>query len=401
MNYVQAREIISRMEKAGSLYGTERVRSALRKLGNPQDKLRIIHVAGTNGKGTTCAFISAVLQQAGLRTGVFTSPAVFDYREQFALNGEYIPEETYARLLTEILETNPQTTAFETEFCLALLYFARSQADFAVIECGLGGREDATNAIEKKELAVIASVAYDHMHILGSTLTEIAEQKFGIVQNCPLITFAQDEEVMKVLRRAEKCVVAEKAQALSDTEFFYQGKTYRMPDVTDARMQDATLAIEVAEYLGIDAESIHRGIARSGLCGRWERMERFGHRFVLDGAHNPNALQALCNALKRYGYAPGETAMIVGMFRDKDLHANARELLAFAPHRIFTVIAPTARGTDAKTLQSVFLQNGLQAESAESMEQALQAAMRYKNIVICGSFSVLAKAKKILTGERP
>ena len=208
MNYEEARKYLIEVTKYGSVPGLDSIRELMRRLGNPQDKLKFIHIAGTNGKGSVLAYLSTILKKAGYRTGRYVSPTLFSYRERIQVDGEMIGREDLARL-TEIVRDVSEDmerdglahpTSFETETAVAWLYFAEKNCDIVVLETGMGGRLDATNIVQTTVLEILTSVSMDHMEFLGDTLAAIAEQKAGIIKPYTAVVSApQEDEAMEVL----------------------------------------------------------------------------------------------------------------------------------------------------------------------------------------------------------
>ena len=208
MDYQEAMAYIEQLNKKGISLGLERMEALLQYLDNPQNDLRIIHVAGTNGKGSVCAFIESALQQAGLRIGRYISPSVYDYLERFQINGAYMDTQTFSILLSDVQVACAQMeqhglelpTAFEVETAIAFLYFKQVKCDYVLLEVGMGGRLDSTNVITHPVLSVITSISMDHTGMLGNTLGEIAAEKAGIIkESCPLVLAWQKPEAMNVL----------------------------------------------------------------------------------------------------------------------------------------------------------------------------------------------------------
>ena len=208
MNYEEAISYIEQLNTRGIALGLERITALLELLGNPQDTLRVIHVAGTNGKGSVCAFIDSALRQAGMRVGRYISPALYAYLERFQINGAYMPEEEFAQLLARVREACDNMeekglelpTVFEVETAVAFLYFQAAGCDYVLLEVGMGGRLDSTNVIMRPVLSVITSISMDHTGMLGNTLGEIAAEKAGIIkESCPVVLAWQKPEAMNVL----------------------------------------------------------------------------------------------------------------------------------------------------------------------------------------------------------
>ena len=213
MDYIKARTYIDESHRFGGEMGLEAITCLLEKLGNPQETLQFIHIAGTNGKGSVGAYLAAVLQEAGYRIGRFISPTLYEYRERIQINGVYIEEEAFGRLMDPVVkaigeleeEHKPLPSPFEIETAISFLYYKEKNCDFVLLECGMGGKTDATNVIRNTKLAVITSISMDHMEYLGNTLGEIAGQKAGIIKpGSRVVTCRQEKEAMDVIERESK-----------------------------------------------------------------------------------------------------------------------------------------------------------------------------------------------------
>ena len=213
MNYEEARAYISQVSAGGSVLGLDSIRELLKRLGNPQDRLKFIHIAGTNGKGSVLAYLSTILTGAGYRTGRYLSPTLFSYRGRIQVDGEYISREALARLTTAVRAASEDMracgletpTVFEVETAISFLYFAEKQCDMVVLETGMGGALDATNIVRTTVLEILMPISMDHMDFLGDTLAEIAGQKAGILKpGIAVISAAQEPEAMAVIRQRAK-----------------------------------------------------------------------------------------------------------------------------------------------------------------------------------------------------
>lgn len=381
MTYEAAIKALSELEKSGSVYGTERVRALLARLGSPEKQYRIVHIAGTNGKGSTAAMLDSVLREAGFRTGRFTSPAVFDRRECYAVCGKPASEEALGRAFSEALALRTDTTAFETEFCAAMALFAREKCNYAIVECGLGGRDDATNAIGEKALAIVTSVSLDHTAVLGHTLREIAAHKVGIVGDCPFVTGSQPQEVMEVFAPHHP-VVAEPYGG----EIALAGGFQRY---------NAGIVQRAAKLLGVGEEAIARGIARAEVSGRFERIPLRKGVLILDGAHNPGAAIALKEAILS-SFPTQERHFIVGAFADKAVDEVMSILLPLAKDCL-VLQAPLPRGMERKQLASIasrYCKKVRTGDEAEIRETLSEAGV----VIACGSFSILSKVRRCIDG---
>ncbi|MBO4989591.1 MAG: hypothetical protein J6D37_04590 [Clostridia bacterium] len=381
MTYEEVTLRLDALSKKGSVYGTERVERLLKKIGSPDQKLHIVHVAGTNGKGSTATMLSSILQEAGYRTGLFTSPAVFDRRECYLVNGSVVDKARIADCFSRVLALAEDTTAFETEFCCALSLFAEEGCDYAIVECGCGGSSDATNAMSNKELAVITSISLDHTALLGKTIEEIARQKVGIVKNCPLVTGKQPPSVQEVFAPYHPVYAEE-----------YEGKLSLRGDF---QRYNAGIACKAAKLLGIGEEVIQRGLQKAFLRGRFEHLQTPSGTVILDGAHNEDAAKKLCSALKSEGVK--EATFFVGMFADKAVDQVLSVLLPLAK-KVVVLQAPLPRGMKAEELakKAKSYCDEVILGTDEIIEKTLSEA---GTKVVCGSFSILSEMRRWIDGQ--
>lgn len=362
--------------KSGMNFGVERTRRLLDSLGCPDKKLKIIHVAGTNGKGSVAEYITQILIAAGKRTGTFTSPAVYDYFEQFQVDGKPIGGELYAEAFERALFCADGATQFEVETAGALYAFALAGCEYAVVECGLGGTYDATNAVINKEVAVITSIGLEHTAILGDSLADICRHKAGIIKNCPAIVSGYNpSEALKYFKSLGATVA---------------GKFDNPPMCGEAQRYNAGLAAEAARLLKIDETSIYMGVNRARLGGRCEILpKKDGTVYVLDGAHNPAAFQPLAELIKdKYGTAE----VVYGSLSDKNVRANLEIIKTFSSS-VSLVPCDSPRNIDMKKLKEECVSLGICAGEFENIPAALEN-LHGKVIVVCGSFTLLREAKR-------
>lgn len=372
-DFDKAIEYIRNAEKLGSIMGVETERKLLNRLGNPQNRLKVIHIAGTNGKGSTLAMISTILTQAGYKVGRYISPTLVTYLERFQINGKYIKPEEFSIIMQKIAaaadamekEGPDRPTAFELETAAAFLYFYEEQCDFAVIETGLGGTYDATNVCDHPLCCVFTSIGMDHMGILGKSLSEIAANKAGIImQDTCVISTLQKPEAMEVIRR--KCGETDSRLIISDylndadlirygdllsvghTEYEHKRIGHiRLPLSGTWQIINSCLAISCIEALmdmGFDITygDIVKGIAKTQWFGR---LSKVGNNppFFVDGAHNEPAARELGSSVRVY-FTPEKLqgrklVYIMGIFADKD-YDSIIELTAPMADHIFTIATP-------------------------------------------------------------
>lgn len=388
MNYSEAREYVSKNQSI--VLGLDNIRRLCALLGNPQNSLKIIHIAGTNGKGSAGAFIEAILRDAGLRVGRFSSPAVFEYREQWTINGENITEEKYAAYIGKIRlasEGKCAPTPFELETALAFLYFCEEKCDIVVVEVGMGGAEDATNVISKSLVSVITPIALDHAAYLGSSIEEIAAAKAGIIkENGAVVTAPQAEEVMAVLKKtaAQKHASLTIAKNSTDYEISLRGAYQR---------ENAALALEVCRHIdGVSGENIKNGLKNAVWRGRFEKICS-NPELILDGAHNPHGARALADSIDLY-FKDRRIIYITGVFADKDYEKIAK-ITAPKADKIYTVTPPSARGLENTKLAEAFGRFNPNVE-ALTLDTALKLCLNEEDAVIIafGSLSFLGDLKR-------
>ncbi len=316
-----------------SRLGLERIAELMHALGDPQDRLRIVHVAGTNGKGSTCAFTAQILQQAGFKTGLFSSPYIMEFADRIRVDGENILSDDLLEVTRDVArvadEMDDHPTEFELMTAVALLHFARSECEFAVVEVGLGGRLDSTNVIAHPEVCAIAPISFDHTALLGTTLEAIAGEKAGIIKpGVPVASAAQPPEAAQVIRDAcKRCksdirFVDDDALSGTPADFSYKGYEHlRIGLLGSYQVQNAALAIEIIECLReagvrIDDETLRSGLEAAQWPGRFEIVSQ-NPTFVIDGGHNPQGARALVDSLA-LNFPGKKVVYIIGVLKDKD-----------------------------------------------------------------------------------
>lgn len=394
MNYEQAMEYIHAVQWAGHKPGLSRTRTLLAALGDPHKQLRFVHVAGTNGKGSTAAMLASCLQAAGYRVGLFTSPFINRFNERIQVDGKQIPDEELVQLVERVQPAADAMTDVPTEFeiitALGMLYFARKQCDIVVLEVGLGGTLDSTNVIENPECAVITALGMDHVRELGPTLADIAAAKAGIIKpGCPVVSYGGVPEADAVIRR----VAAEQNAPLTEVDFHklqidggdLDAVTFdfdgldgvHLPLIGSYQPCNAAVAITTLRVLRAKGWNVPEDAIRTGLeTVRWPgRFELLRHApaFLLDGSHNAHGMRATVQSLKdRF---PGEKfVFLVSIMADKDVD-EMLQLLAPLAKQFVTVAAHTPRAMPAETLAEHIRAYGCPAEAAGSIEAGVARAM--------------------------
>ncbi|MBP1755537.1 MAG: hypothetical protein H6Q59_1935 [Firmicutes bacterium] len=426
MTYKEAREYIDQANQYGNELSLEAITELLLRLDNPQDKVKVIHVAGTNGKGSTTAFITSILASEGYKVGRYISPAVFTYRERIQITqkqNEYITEQGVSDTM-EVIKTTCEAmvrdglshpTSFELETAMAFLYFAWQEVDFAVVEVGLGGRLDATNVMKKPACCVITSISMDHMQYLGDTLGSIAKEKAGIIKHgVPVVTCNNAPEVLTVV---ETCcneqeaslysIDVEKAEicgnSVEGTAFLYQGEKYKIKLLGEHQITNAIMAIQVAAVLRkegyrISTASVQNGLEEAYWSGRFEVIGTKPY-FIIDGAHNEDAAAKLSRALDEY-FQTQRLIYIMGIFADKDYH-KVLELTAPKASIILTITPNNSRALPSSQLALEAQKYCPAVIDAKTAEQAVQLAYEKASaedvIIAFGSLSFLGEVKSLVT----
>ena len=405
MEYQEIIHTIENKRRFGSLPGVVVSRKLLAAVGNPQNDLAFIHIAGTNGKGSTAAFLREILKEAGIRAGMFTSPHLIDFTERIQVDGRQIPEEDAARLgemlLNLDLEVHP--TMFDYCLAMALLYFREQGCRLVILETGLGGRLDSTNVISAPLVSVITKIGYDHTEVLGDTLDQIAAEKAGILKpNTFMVSESQQQPAEKVLKDccsklgiSYQFVEAEKIKAV-DHGFSYEGKgSYRMRMLGMHQRENAMAAVFAAEALRIygfeitDAQ-ISQGIENATWNGRMELISKEPY-LLIDGAHNGHGVHALAESLKEL-YPDEKFHFIMGVLADKDYKQMVKEILPLA-ESVTTVTPDSGRALQGETLAEYIRSFGIFAENTEQMQEAF-LQIRDKTVAF-GSLYFIGEIRKL------
>ena len=411
MNYEESMQYIEEKNKLGIVPGLRSIRELLRRMGNPQDAVRVLHIAGTNGKGSVFAYVEQGLLAYGYRVGRYASPALRDYEERFTLDGVMIQQERTADLMTKVRKVAETVekdgyqplTAFEIETAMAFLLFAEEKVDFALVECGMGGRLDATNVVAHPVVTVFASIGMDHMQFLGDTIEKITSEKAGIIKpGVPVVSAPQEEAVANVIRETREfmgnplvLVSADEIRVESvlpeKTTFTYKGEDYVIGLPGTFQPVNACVAVETLRILGVSQDAIKEGLRRTTWPGRMTKMCDRPLVYV-DGAHNLPAWESLLSTVNYY-FTNRRIVYIIGVLRDKDYKSMVR-LLAPTMSCAFTLTPKNQRGLSAKELAAVIEEAGVTAVAAENYEEALLLAKKEASaddvIMVCGSLSFIS-----------
>lgn len=412
------------LKSYGIVPGLDSVRELCRRLGDPQEGLNFVHVAGTNGKGSALAYVSTVLTCAGYRVGRYISPTIREYRERFQINGRMITQKDLCELAGEVkdacdamrAEGLPHPTPFEVETALSFLYFIRKKCDLVVLETGMGGRLDATNVICSSQVAVLASISMDHMQYLGNTLTAIAGEKAGILKpGCRAVSAEQEPEAMEAIRAraeqlgipltvAETRLVGRARYGLEKQRFDYDGmKDLEIGLAGRCQIGNAALAVETCRALRECGYEIPDKALRQGLREtRWPgRFTILGRRplFVADGAHNEDAARELAKSLEMY-FTNRRIIYIMGILKDKE-YEKIIELTAPYADQILTVTPPgNPRAMGSYELAQEVAKAHPRVTATDSLEEAVELshllAGKEDVILAFGSLSYLGRLMEIM-----
>lgn len=408
MNYTEAVQFHEETKKYGSVLGLDSIRALMHELGDVWKELNVVHIAGTNGKGSVCCFLASVLTEAGYLAGQFNSPEVFDLREVYQIGGEWIRKEEYAACMEEVKaacekmaqKNLSHPTVFEIETALAFLWFFRKKCDIVLLETGMGGDTDATNLIQRPLCSVFTSISLDHMDFLGDSIERIAEVKSGIIkENCPVVTTNQLPEAERILRRkaAERHAVWHTAPKTEDCNIRCGRLSFRYPNLGEVKLSmtgsyqtaNAALAIKTLQILEecgyfVTKAQMLRGLEAAKQRGRFECLSNMP-LFYIDGAHNAAAAEELRVSMMRH-FPDKKRIGIMGVMADKPYREMIR-ILRPVFEEIYTVTPDCRRSLPAKRLAEEWRMQGLSAIDKESVQDAVKTAC--ERAKACGKESVV------------
>ena len=427
MTYKEVESYILEIPKFTKKNGLENTRVLIKKLGSPEKELKVVHVAGTNGKGSVCSFTSSMLIQAGHKTGLFTSPHLVEMTERFKVDGKDIEKDTFVEIFEEVKnaveaiqkEGYAHPTFFEFLFAMALVYFRKEKVEYAIIETGLGGRLDSTNVIETPVLTAITSISLDHTEYLGETKEIIAGEKAGIIkENVPVVIGVNQDSVVKVLEKkaqeknAEILKISKKDYEICEKidkniDFFVNVKYYGyvrllLPCSGKYQVENAVLAIRIVEKL-LDKNEFSPELLNQGLNkGLWPgRMERVMEDIYIDGAHNEDGIKAFLETAKALCTGKG-CVLLFGAVREKNCQEMIAELVRELPcSKIIVTQLNTERTMNKEQLKQIFeAETKREVIAYETTKEAFQKALDLKKkeeIVFCvGSLYLVGELKAII-----
>ena len=407
MNYNEALDFIHSRNKFGIKLGLDATSNLLDKIGNPHKKLKFIHIAGTNGKGSTTSYIADILMSKGYKVGKFISPYVYSFTERIQINNCEISETDLAECTTVVrdaIEKHGLTpTEFEVVTAIGLLYFDKMNCDYVSLEVGMGGRFDATNVIPAPLVSVITSISIDHTEYLGETISEIAFEKCGIIKTgSRVVAYADNpKDAVDVIKKttAEKNVpltIPDKNdikilnQDINGTDFKYKGEKYHINMLGKHQVYNAVNAIETVKLLGVEDEFIKKGLVHTKFRGRLEIISQ-NPVIIQDGAHNYSGVVALYDALKTY-FIDKKIIMVMAMLKDKEYEKCIRTIAPVVDTFIATEANNPRKATAdeiAETAKKYISNVYAEADINKAVEYAKTISDHNTVICICGSLYLL------------
>ena len=417
MNYNETLEYIHSVVWRGSRPGLSRTAELLEKTGSPEKGMKFIHVAGTNGQGSTCAMLDSVLRAAGYKTGLYTSPYIVRFNERMKIDGEDISDEELAEIATFVRPFADQMADPPTEFelitAIAFLYFKNHGCDAVVLEVGMGGRLDSTNVIKDPVVSVITGIALDHTAVLGDTIEKIAYEKAGIIKKSrPVVYGGRDDTAFNVIKERADSLGCELtrtdvpginivSQNTGGTVFDYRGLSALKIGLTGTYQPENaatvvdTLAVLKKEGFAISDNALRAGLANASWPARFEMLSSSSPLAFFDGSHNVQGVTAAADSIK--ALLGGKAVILMGVLADKD-YRDMVSLIAPLAERVFTVTPPSPRALSAEELASVFRGHGVEAGPGEipvSVANAKRyAAQKGLPLVMLGSLYMYGEVKK-------
>lgn len=428
MNYEESLKYIENTHKFGIKLGLDSTGKLLELLGNPQDNLNVIHVAGTNGKGSVCSFISNILKEEGYKVGLYTSPYLETFTERIRVNGENIPEEDVARIITlikdkidiMISEGYSSPTEFEIVTAMAFYYYNEQNMDYVVLEVGLGGRYDSTNVIKNPLVSVLVSISLDHIGVLGDTIGKIAYEKAGIIkENGTAIVYKQVKEAEDIIKEVCEKQNAKYIEVNFDDVLVKKSDIYsQVYDCTimdekfdnieikligEHQVNNSIVALNVVKFLrdnkniNISNESIKNGLLTTKWPGRIEKIME-NPMFIIDGAHNEDGAKSLSKALEK-NFPNKKLTMLIGMLADKDID-SVLEILMPKFNKVITTTPDSDRAISAEELKNKISKYVDDVVSIKDIDKAVKYTLDNSNeddvIISAGSLYLIGEVRTLL-----
>ncbi len=395
MNYTDTLKYIHSLGNFSKEPTLRRIKTVLEKLGNPQNKFKAIHIAGTNGKGSVSAMLSKAFILQGCKTALFVSPFIIDFCERIQINGEFISKEYLCSYAEKIIDTKIELTEFEFITAVAFLYFAENNCEIAIIETGLGGRLDATNTMDNVIANVITKIGLDHTAILGDTIEQITKEKCGIIKNCPVITtYKQEKSAFSVLEKFNP-IIPDKSKLeiissdITGNTYIYKGKEYKTSLVGEYQIENSIMVIETLEACGLPYTIIYKALSETYFPARMEIISK-NPLIVLDGAHNPDGAKALSETLRKYN-----AAALIGMMKDKDCDEVLKLTLPYCKNAVIVEVEGMPRSITANELKQK-AENHCPCVIAENYDRAIKIISEEDIVFVFGSLYLASEIREKL-----
>ena len=423
MDYKEALDYISKSHKFGMRLGLDNIKKLLELLGNPQEKLKIIHVAGTNGKGSTCSFISTILKEFDYKVGLYTSPFLEVFNERIRINNENISDKDIGRIVSIIKEKIEimvdkgfdYPTEFEIVTAMAFYYYFENNVDFVVLEVGLGGKYDATNVINKSEVSVITPISIDHINVLGNTISKIASEKAGIIkENSTVFIYNQSDEAKNVIKKVCNDKNSKFFEVLFDDikikhsdinyqEFDYKNyKNLKINLIGEHQIKNSILAINVVEFIlskynkKIDEDKLKLGLLNTKWAGRIEKIKE-NPLFIIDGAHNEDGAKSLSKVLDK-NFKNKNLTLLLGMLEDKEIDKVLEILIPYF-NKVVTTNVSNPRTKSCDDLKEKISNYVKEVYSIDNLEEALNFTLKNSDkddiIISCGSLYLIGEIRRL------
>lgn len=423
MDYKEALDYISKSHKFGMRLGLDNIKKLLELLGNPQEKLKIIHVAGTNGKGSTCSFISTILKEFDYKVGLYTSPFLEVFNERIRINNENISDKDIGRIVSIIKEKIEimvdkgfdYPTEFEIVTAMAFYYYFENNVDFVVLEVGLGGKYDATNVINKSEVSVITPISIDHINVLGNTISKIASEKAGIIkENSTVFIYNQSDEAKNVIKKVCDDKNSKFFEVLFDDikikhsdinyqEFDYKNyKNLKINLIGEHQIKNSILAINVVEFIlskynkKIDEDKLKLGLLNTKWAGRIEKIKE-NPLFIIDGAHNEDGAKSLSKVLDK-NFKNKNLTLLLGMLEDKEIDKVLEILIPYF-NKVVTTNVSNPRTKSCDDLKEKISNYVKEVYSIDNLEEALNFTLKNSDkddiIISCGSLYLIGEIRRL------
>lgn len=418
MNYLETIDYINSITWLGAKLGLHRITGLLEDIGNPQDKLKFIHVGGTNGKGSVCSMLSSIFEKSGYKVGLFTSPYVNFFNERMQINNVPISDEELAEVATFIrpyadrMDDSP--TEFELNTAIAMEYFSRNDCNIVILEVGMGGELDSTNVIKTPELAILTAIGLDHVKELGGTIEAIAKTKAGIIKNdTDVLLYRQSVDIEEIIIEEAKKKASrlyfpdfEKIRPINldimSQTFEYDKEEFSIPLIGTYQLFNAAMVLKAVEILNkkgwkLEKQTVKEGLSSTKWPGRFEVLRK-DPVFIVDGAHNHHGIKATAKSIKDH-FKERKVVFLLGVMADKDIGNMLGEIFPLASE--FVTVAPdNSRAMPSEELANLIREKGIKATACSSIQDGVNEAIKLsgKDGIVCaiGSLYMVGDVRKCL-----